>query len=350
MWTLTRRKFMRVAAGGLLGAAFDARALTKRPRLAFVSHAPDTDSWWTPIRNAIRQASDDFDVDVDYLNPKDGSLQGMAEILNAIAPARYDGVISTLASYSVLSPALLRISRSLHLPLITVNSGTIEESKLVGALAHVGQPEELAGRLAGQLARKRGITQFVCLNHYSSNAASHLRCNGFAAGLGLAPGSAVELGLSGSRDQMFNVVRDYLGTHPQTQALLALGPTSAVPALAAMQSLKLKKQHPEFFTFDISPEIVSGIRSGTIEFAIDQQPYAQGYLTVALMSEYLREGRPAKFELITYTVLAQSKLHARMAKYGIELRPSSVLNINSGPGFVTSLNVGLVERFSGQYR
>ena len=164
-YPLTRRAAAQLAAACMLGLPVAGRAAATRPRLAFVSHAPDSDTWWTPIRNAIRQASDDWDVDVDYLNPKDGSLQGMVAILDGLSPPRYDGVVSTLADYRTLSPVLRKITGARGLPLITVNSGTGAESALVGALVHIGQPEELAGLEAGRQARKAGITQFVCLNH-----------------------------------------------------------------------------------------------------------------------------------------------------------------------------------------
>ena len=72
---------------------------------------------------------------------------------------------------------------------------------------------------------------------------------------------------------------------------------------------------------------------------------------LALMAEYLAEGRPESFKVAEYTVFAQQKMHARMSRYGIELKPSSTTSqINSGPGFVTPLNVDLVERYSGRFR
>src|SRR5439155_23816 len=39
-----------------------------------------------------------------------------------------------------------------------------------------------------------------------------------------------------------------------------------------------------FATFDLSPEISAGIKDGTIAFAIDQQPYLQGYIPVAVLA------------------------------------------------------------------
>jgi len=57
-----------------------------------------------------------------------------------------------------------------------------------------------------------------------------------------------------------------------------------------------------------------------VTFAIDQQPYLQGYLPVVLLANYVR--------------------------YGVI--PSN--NINSGPGFITKDNIALVEKLAGEYR
>ena len=75
-----------------------------------------------------------------------------------------------------------------------------------------------------------------------------------------------------------------------------------------------------FSTFDLSPEIAAAIKEGTISFAIDQQPFLQGYLPVVLLTNYVR--------------------------YGVV--PGN--HINSGPGFVTRDNIGQVEALAGEYR
>ena len=73
-------------------------------------------------------------------------------------------------------------------------------------------------------------------------------------------------------------------------------------------------------TFDLDGEISKAIKDGTIAFAIDQQPFLQGYLPVVFLTNY--------------------------ARYGV-IPPNSV---NSGPGFVTKDNIAQVEAQAGTYR
>jgi simple sugar transport system substrate-binding protein len=75
-----------------------------------------------------------------------------------------------------------------------------------------------------------------------------------------------------------------------------------------------------FGTFDLSSEIAAAIKDDTIAFAIDQQPFLQGYLPVVLLTNY--------------------------ARYGV--MPAN--DINSGPGFITKDNISLVEKLAGEYR
>jgi simple sugar transport system substrate-binding protein len=68
-------------------------------------------------------------------------------------------------------------------------------------------------------------------------------------------------------------------------------------------------------TVDMSAEALDAIEAGTIAFAIDQQQYAQGYLSVALLYLNLTNGHTLGGGLPMYT----------------------------GPGFVDSTNVAKVK-------
>lgn len=314
-------------------------------RYVLVSHAADSDVWWNTVRNAIRQAGEDFGVQVDYRNPPDGDLADMARLLEVAAARNYDGVAFDIADYDVLSRPAARIAAK-GIPIVTINSGTPQESAKLGAIMHIGQPEYAAGKAAGERARAAGVTSFVCVNHYATNAASFQRCRGFADALGVdARKSMIDSGV----DPV--VVRSktsaYLRNHPGTRAVLALGPSSAEPALQALRRMNLAGK-VYFCTFDLSPAIIAGIRSGEIAFAIDQQPYLQGYMAVAALAiAHARHTRdPA---MILAALKANPKFQARLKTYGLD--PAYVdSGVNTGPSFVTRDNVDVVARYAGQFR
>lgn len=316
---------MNVLTKGLAALALAAIALpavaipahAEGERFVLVSHAPDSDSWWNTIKNAIALAGEQMDVTVEYRNPPTGDLADMARIIEQAAASNPNGIISTIADFDVLSgPLSDAVARGI--PVITINSGTEEQSKQIGALLHVGQPEYDAGFGAGEKAKAAGVTSFVCVNHYITNPASVERCQGFADALGVELGNQmIDAGQDPAEIQ--SKVAAYLQTNPDTNGILTLGPTSAHPTIAALND-NGKAGTIFFGTFDLSNEIAAAIKDGTINFAIDQQPFLQGYLPVVILTN--------------------------LARYGVV--PGN--SINSGPGFITKDNIALVEQYAGQYR
>jgi len=316
---------MNILTKGLAALALAAIALpavaipaaAEGERFVLVSHAPDSDSWWNTIKNAIALAGEQMGVTVEYRNPPTGDLADMARIIEQAAASNPDGIISTIADFDVLSgPLGDAVARGI--PVITINSGTIEQSKQIGALLHVGQPEYDAGFGAGEKAKAAGVTSFLCVNHYITNPASVERCQGFADALGVELGNQmIDAGQDPAEIQ--SKVAAYLQTNPDTNGILTLGPTSAHPTIAALND-NGKAGAIFFGTFDLSGEIAAAVKDGTINFAIDQQPYLQGYLPVVILTN--------------------------LARYGVV--PGN--SINSGPGFITKDNIALVEQYAGQYR
>ena len=282
-----------------------------------VSHAPDSDSWWNTIKNGIALAGEQMDVEVEYRNPPTGDLADMARIIEQAAASGPNGIITTLSDYDVLA-APIKAAVDSGVDVIIMNSGTPAQAREVGALMYVGQPEYDAGHAAGLRAKGDGVTSFLCVNHYISSPSSTERCQGFADGLGIELGNQmIDSGQDPS--EIKNKVQAYLSANPKTDAVLTLGPTSADPTLLALDENGMAGDI-YFGTFDLGEDIVKGIKAGTINWGIDQQPFLQAYLPVVVMTNYHR--------------------------YGV--LPGN--NINSGPGFVTKDGLELVEKFAGEYR
>ncbi|MCZ4345207.1 sugar ABC transporter substrate-binding protein [Devosia neptuniae] len=282
-----------------------------------VSHAPDSDSWWNTIKNGVALAGEQMGVEVEYRNPPTGDLGDMARIIDQAAASGPNGIITTLADYDVLSgPIRAAVDQGINV--IIINSGSAEQAREVGALMFVGQPEYDAGYAAGLRAKGDGVESFVCVNHVISNAAVAERCRGFADGLGIDLGeSMIDVGQDPA--EIKNRVMAYLSANPDVDAIITLGPTSADPTILALEENGMAGEI-YFGTFDLGTEIVNAIKSGVIEWGIDQQPFLQAYLPVVIMTNYDR--------------------------YGV--LPGN--NINSGPGFVTKDGLEMVEKYAGEYR
>ena len=307
-----------LALGALLAtSALAGAAHADGEKFVWISHGPDSDSWFNVIKNAIKVTNEQMGVETEYRNPPSGDLADMARLVQQSSAAGVDGIIVTIADFNVLEGPI-KDAVAKGIPVVTVNSGTVEESQKLGALMHVGQPEYEAGLGAGKRAKEAGIKSFLCVNHYITNPASVERCRGFAEGIGVELGNQmVDSGIDPSEVQ--NKVKAYLTANPDTGAILTLGPNSAEPSIRAVKEMGLDGDI-YFGTFDLSAEISAAIKDGTINFAIDQQPFLQGSIPIQVLTNYVR--------------------------YGVT--PSN--SIFTGPGFVTKDNIALVESLAGQYR
>ena len=312
------KKILTAAAAALIAVTgLSAPAMAQELRYVLVSHAPDSDSWWNTIRNALTLAGEQMDVQVEYRNPPTGDIADMARLIEQAAASGPDGIITTLADFEVLRGPIQDAVDS-GIDVIIMNSGTPGQAREVGALMYVGQPEYDAGFAAGLRAAGDGVSSFLCVNHVISNPIVAERCSGFADGLGVELGdSMIDAGQDPAEIQ--NRVLAYLNANPDTDAILTLGPTSADPTILALEQNGMAGDI-YFGTFDLGENIVQAIRDGVIQWGIDQQPFLQAYLPVVVMANYHR--------------------------YGV--LPGN--NINSGPGFITADALEMVEEFAGEYR
>ncbi len=294
-------------------------AATAQDNLSYVlvSHAPDSDTWWNTIKNGIALAGEQVGVNVEYRNPPTGDIADMARIIEQATASAPDGIITTLADFDVLQgPISAAVDQGIDV--IIMNTGTPEQAREVGALMYVGQPEYDAGFAAGLRAKSEGVTKFLCVNHAIQQPTVGERCRGYADGLGIELGDAM-MDSGTDPSEVKNKVMAYLSANEDVDGILTLGPVSADPTIAALDEMGLSGDI-HFGTFDLGEEIVKGIKGGTINWGIDQQPFLQAYLPVVVLANWDR--------------------------YGV--LPGN--NINSGPGFVTADGLEKVEAFAGEYR
>ena len=163
-----------------------------------------------------------------------------------------------------------------------MNSGS-DVSKSLGALLHVGQDEETAGKAAGEKLKEMGGKVALCVNQEVGNVALDLRCKGFSEGFG---GKVTVLPVSNEPAEVRRRSRRRSRpTATSTRFSRSAPGTAGEPSLAAVKnSGKLGKVNVA--TFDLSPDFLKAVAAGEAAFAIDQQQYLQGYLPVVFLANY----------------------------------------------------------------
>lgn len=303
----------------LLGAAIAATSLTAFAaaddhvaNIIVVTHGSDADGFWGVVRNGVEAAAADTGANVTYRNPSTGDLNEMASLIESAAAQNPDGLVVSIPDPSILGgPIAAAVAAGINV--ISINSGADVSAEL-GAIMHVGQPEYDAGLGGGQKTASLGGSNGVCFNHEAFNTALLDRCQGFADGLGEEL-NMVEV--STDFNDIKNTASAYLISNPDTNAIMAVGPTGCDPIIAALEELG---SDAVLGCFDLSAAIVQGVINGTVSYAIDQQQFLQGYLPIVVLNLNHRNG----------TLPGNS--------------------INSGPGFVTLANVEQVQTLAGVER
>jgi simple sugar transport system substrate-binding protein len=264
-------------------------------RIAVISHGQASDPFWTIVKKGLDDAARQTGVAVSYRAPDSYDIARMRRLIDEAIEANLDGLIVSLPDVQGLRAPILRARRA-GIPVISINSGS-DRFRDLGILAHVGQPEYRAGFESGRRMAAAGVKRGLCVNQEEGNAGLDERCRGFGDGLRRSGGSAVVLGVDLQdpgqvRQRIAQAVRDSVA-----DGILTLGTAGAMPALAALRAGFGRRV--ELATFDLSPDVLQAVRVRRMLFAVDQQPYLQGYLPVVLLAERSRHLlSPPRGELI----------------------------------------------------
>lgn len=251
-------------------------------RIVVVSHGQASDPFWSVVANGVQQAATDMGVTVEYQAPQTFDMVAMSQLIDAAVASSPDGLVVSIPDADALGDSI-RAAVDAGIPVISMNSGS-DVAKELGILVHVGQTEYEAGFGGGERMGAAGVTKAICINQEVGNVALDLRCQGFADALANTGGTsevlAVDLADPIDAQQRVSAA---LTANPDIDGVMALGPTGAAPALAALTEDGLLGQI-QLATFDLSPEVLEAIRDGDVLFAIDQQQYLQGYLPIVLLT------------------------------------------------------------------
>jgi simple sugar transport system substrate-binding protein len=267
---------------GMSAVAQPAAAQDDEIRIVVVSHGQAADPFWSVVQNGAAQAGEDLGVTVEYQAPQTFDMVAMAQLIDAAVASEPDGLVVSIPDAEALGPAI-EAAVEAGIPVISMNSGSDVAAEL-GVLTHVGQTEYEAGFGGGERMAEAGVTKALCVNQEVGNVALDLRCQGFTDAM-TAAGATVEVLAVEIADPTgaTQAIEAALTADPEINGILTLGPTGAAPAMAALESLG-QTGTIQLATFDLSPEVLEGIRDGNILFAIDQQQYLQGYLPIVLLT------------------------------------------------------------------
>ena len=200
-----------------------------------------------------------------------------------------------------------------HIPILLYNAGGAEKAKELGAVNFIGNEENIAGLAGGEYFGTHGARNVICVNTVPGAGNLEARCQGIADGIAKQGGKSKELPLPassfGNPTAVAEAIKATLLKDHTIDGVVAVGAADANSIANGIQQAGLTAK-VKLGAFDMDETNLDRIKDGTQLFAIDQQPWLQGFLAVSLSDAY--------------------------ANYGLEVASAPIL---TGPGIVDSSNI-----------
>ena len=253
-------------SGGSGGGVAD----TPRMKVALITHSGPGDTFWDIVRRGAEAAAKKDNIELQYSSDPDGAAQ--ANLVQTAIDSKVDGIADTLNKPDAMMPNVKKAIAA-GIP-VTVLNGGLDTWKSSGAIGYFGQDEKIAGQATGDKLKELGAKKVICVIHEQGNVSLEARCQGIKDKFG----NVENVNVTGS---------DQPGTEATLTAKLQQDKTAdyvvalnAGVALTAVKAAKTAGSAAKVASFDMSKEMAKAVQDGTVQFAVDQQPYLQGYLAV----------------------------------------------------------------------
>ncbi|OKH71264.1 sugar ABC transporter substrate-binding protein [Mycobacterium sp. SWH-M1] len=253
---------------------------TPRKTIAMITHEVPGDSFWDLIRKGAETAAKKDNIELRYSN--DPEAPGQANLVQTAVDSGVDGIAVTLAKPDAMQAAV-KAAEDKGIPVVAFNAGADAWSAM-GVKEFFGQDEFIAGQAVGERLTGEGAKKAICVIQEQGHVGLESRC----AGVKDKFPATETLNVNGKdMPSVESTITAKLQQDPAVDYVVTLG---APFALTAVQSAGNAGSKAKIGTFDTNAALVGAIQDGTVQWAIDQQPYLQGYLAVDSLWLYLTNG------------------------------------------------------------
>lgn len=253
---------------------------TPRMTIAMITHEVPGDSFWDLVRKGAETAAKKDNIELRYSN--DPEAPNQANLVQSAIDSNVDGIAVTLAKPDAMQAAV-RAAEAKGIPVVAFNAG-MDAWQGMGVKEYFGQDGRIAGQGVGDRLRSEGATKAICVIQEQGHVDLEARCAGVRDTF---PATEV-LNVNGKdMPSVESTITAKLQQDPAIDYVVTLG---APFALTAVQSVGNAGSSAKIGTFDTNAALVDAIQNGDVQWAVDQQPYLQGYLAVDSLWLYLSNG------------------------------------------------------------
>lgn len=308
-----------VAAAALTLTGAAASAETKGAKIFVIGGKADDPFW-----SKVKKGADDAGLvakatggSVTWLGPQNYDNLGpdAAKLIRTALSQKPDAIVGPDWVPEAMDEAFKEVVAA-KVPLIIYNAGGMDAAKRLGAMNYVGSDEYVAGTGGGEYFGKSASKNVLCVNTLPGATNTEARCKGIADGIAKSGGKSSQLPLPsssfGNPTAVAQAIKAALLKDPTVDGLVTISAGDANSAANGISQANATDK-VKLASFDMDETGLQRIKESKQLFAIDQQPYLQGYLAVSLLNGFVQ--------------------------YGLDLPTKPVL---TGPGIVNAANVDAV--------
>jgi ribose transport system substrate-binding protein len=269
------------AAVALTFAVGTTQAQDKKELVFVVNGASD---FWKLAEAGVKKAQGELpNYDLEFKYPEQAAAAIQQRLMDDLVAAGADAIMVSAVDPKTSTEALNRIGA--QVPLFTTDSDAPDSNRV----AYIGSSNTDAGKQAGELALKALPEGGKCIGFVGLLGADNARerIEGMKAALA---GSKVELvdvrGDDIDQTRAKRNVEDALAANPDVPCLVGFYSYNT-PRIYEVLKESGKLGQIKVIGFDEDPITLGGVREGTIEATVVQQPYEWGYQGMKLMAKYL---------------------------------------------------------------
>src|SRR5215468_135423 len=270
-----------IAAAVALTFAMGASAADKKELVFVVNGASD---FWKIAEAGVKKAQTElpnYKLELKY--PEQAAAAIQQRLMDDLVAAGAAAIMVSAVDPKTSTEALNRIGG--QVPLFTTDSDAPASNRV----AYIGSSNTDAGKQAGEIAKKALPGGGKCIGFVGLLGADNARerIEGMKAALA---GSKVELadvrGDDIDQTRAKRNVEDVLAANPDVPCLVGFYSYNT-PRIYEVLKESGKLGQIKVIGFDEDPITLGGVREGTIEATVVQQPYEWGYQGMKLMAKYL---------------------------------------------------------------
>lgn len=240
------------------------------------------EDFFTTVKRGIQDAANLLQADVEFTGTEGADCDELARLIDQAVIEGCAGLAVSVVDAEKLNPAIRR-AREAGVPVVAFNIGAEAGSPV---LANVCQDCYRAGVAVGKRASgKIPSGDKILITLHDDVAVLREREKGIREGLQRPAEELVTIVSGNSPELAADSIRAALKQNPDIRAVIGTGQSDTHGAGLVAGETKMYTAG-----FDVCGEILEMVKSGRIDFTIDQQPYVQGFYPLLQLYHYAMYG------------------------------------------------------------